>query len=125
NLLRTHMRSEARKSRAYQCSGAALLDDAPDDDEVADRLDASLHGDTLTAALKKLSPGDREALLLYAWGDLSYDDIAVSLNIPVGTVRSRLNRARRQLRETLASSGVRPELDASDVPDSPTAAGGQ
>ena len=125
NLLRTHMRSETRKSRAYQRSGAALLDEAPDDDEVADRLDASLHGDTLTNAVKTLSQGDREALLLYAWGDLSYDDIALSLNIPVGTVRSRLNRARRQLREQLANTGVRPEHETADIPDSSTAAGGQ
>jgi RNA polymerase sigma-70 factor (ECF subfamily) len=44
-------------------------------------------------------------LLLYAWADLSYEDIAYALGIPVGTVRSRLNRARRTMRELLAASG--------------------
>lgn len=42
-------------------------------------------------------PGDRDVLLLFAWEQLSYQDIALALGIPVGTVRSRLNRARRKL----------------------------
>jgi RNA polymerase sigma factor (sigma-70 family) len=45
---------------------------------------------------------DRDALLLHVWGDLTYDEIAAALEIPIGTVRSRINRARRQLREILA-----------------------
>jgi RNA polymerase sigma-70 factor (ECF subfamily) len=44
-------------------------------------------------------------LLLYVWEDLSYDDIATALGVPVGTVRSRLNRARARLRELDAASG--------------------
>lgn len=44
-------------------------------------------------------PGrDRDVLLLFAWAEMSYAEIGLALNIPVGTVRSRLNRARRQLR---------------------------
>jgi len=43
----------------------------------------------------------REALLLFAWAELSYDEIALALSIPVGTVRSRLHRARRVLRTHL------------------------
>ena len=35
--------------------------------------------------------------LLHAWGELSYDEIAVALGVPVGAVRSRIHRARRQL----------------------------
>jgi RNA polymerase sigma-70 factor (ECF subfamily) len=41
---------------------------------------------------------DRDALLLFAWADMSYAEVAQALGVPVGTVRSRLNRARRQLR---------------------------
>jgi len=38
---------------------------------------------------------------LLAWGGLTYEEIAVALHIPVGTVRSRIFRARRQMREQL------------------------
>lgn len=38
-------------------------------------------------------------LTLVAWGELDYEGVAVALGIPVGTVRSRLSRARRRLRE--------------------------
>jgi RNA polymerase sigma factor (sigma-70 family) len=48
--------------------------------------------------LANLPAADRDVLLLFAWADMSYADIASTLQIPVGTVRSRLNRARRQLR---------------------------
>ena len=53
----------------------------------------------------------REALLLLAWEELSYADIAVATGVPVGTVRSRINRARRQVRELLVGDGQRPVDD--------------
>jgi DNA-directed RNA polymerase specialized sigma24 family protein len=49
--------------------------------------------------MRKLSAADRECLLLYAWADLTYEGIAMATGVPVGTVRSRLNRARRILRD--------------------------
>ena len=49
--------------------------------------------------------GDRDALLLLAWADLTYAEIAIALDIPIGTVRSRIHRARRRLRELLDLSG--------------------
>ena len=55
----------------------------------------------LAAALAGLPAGDRDVLLLIAWADLSYEETATALRIPVGTVRSRLNRARRKVREAL------------------------
>ena len=58
----------------------------------ADGLDPHLY-----AGLTALNRRDRDALLLHAWGELNYDEIAVALGVPVGTVRSRIHRARRQL----------------------------
>jgi RNA polymerase sigma-70 factor (ECF subfamily) len=52
-----------------------------------------------------LGPGERDVLLLYAWAELSYDEIAEALAIPVGTVRSRLHRARGIVRELLEANG--------------------
>ncbi|HEY6761352.1 MAG TPA: sigma-70 region 4 domain-containing protein, partial [Baekduia sp.] len=49
-----------------------------------------------------LRPEEREALLLHAWGELSYEEIAAATGARVGTVRSRLHRARARLREELA-----------------------
>ena len=73
--------------------------------EAADaRLDASSAGPAVARALARLKPGDRETLLLFAWADLSYEEIGDALSIPIGTVRSRLHRARRQVHEILAAS---------------------
>jgi RNA polymerase sigma factor (sigma-70 family) len=51
----------------------------------------------LFAGLTALARRDRDAFLLHVWGDLAYEDVAHALGIPVGTVRSRIHRARRQL----------------------------
>ncbi|MEV0614874.1 RNA polymerase sigma factor [Nonomuraea sp. NPDC050404] len=55
----------------------------------------------LVAALAGLRAGDRDALLLVAWVGLTYEEVAAALDIPVGTVRSRLNRARKKVRQAL------------------------
>lgn len=104
NLLRNHARSEVRQLRAYTRHG---VDDRSHDDHAGTdaRLDAGAQSPQLAAALAALKPGDREALLMYAWNDMSYEDIAEALQIPVGTVRSRLNRARRIVQEHLAEPG--------------------
>jgi len=63
-------------------------------------------GETLARALATLDDGQREALLLYAWAELSYEEIADALGVPVGTVRSRLSRARAHLRSQLAMTNT-------------------
>jgi RNA polymerase sigma-70 factor (ECF subfamily) len=80
-------------------------------DSADDRLTAEAASRPLAKALAKLSAGDRHVLLLFAWADFSYQEIAEALAIPVGTVRSRLNRARRKLRAVTGADGG-PLIDA-------------
>jgi RNA polymerase sigma-70 factor (ECF subfamily) len=100
NLLRRLARSEVRAYRALARTGIDRIAVSMED-EVAARVDAEGAGRVLAAALAKLSRGDRDAILLYAWAGLSYEQIAGALDIPAGTVRSRLHRARRKLRAVL------------------------
>lgn len=103
NLLRRHWRSERRQLRAYARTGVD-----PVSDEIGDadrRLDASAAGPQLARALASTAHKDREVLLLYAWAELSYEEIARALGIPIGTVRSRLSRARAQIRELISPDG--------------------
>ena len=101
NILRHHHRAEGRRLRAYARHVAE-----PGSAEHADPLLT----DRLVEALLALSPRDREALLLFAWAELSYDEIALSLDIPVGTVRSRIHRARSHMRQTLEATEQAPAL---------------
>lgn len=55
-------------------------------------------------AIAALSRGEQEVVMVVLWSGLSYEDAATALQIPVGTVRSRLSRARSKLRSTLSSS---------------------
>ncbi|RDI18069.1 RNA polymerase sigma-70 factor (ECF subfamily) [Rhodococcus sp. AG1013] len=71
----------------------------PFEDRVDASIDARCEVRALERRLRRLSQADLDTLLLYAWGDLSYPEIAEALQIPTGTVRSRLNRLRRKLRE--------------------------
>jgi RNA polymerase sigma-70 factor (ECF subfamily) len=98
NLLRRHHRTEARRLKAFaKAAGRAAHDDGQD--RVAERLDAAAATAGIAAALRGLTSADRECLLLYAWADLTYEGIAIATGVPIGTVRSRLNRARRVLRD--------------------------
>lgn len=103
NVRREHARGLARLKRAL-----SRLRFVPGPDPLSDvlhRLQAKALGPALTRALGRLRDVDREVLLLYAWEDLTYEEIAEALGMPVGTVRSGLHRARRRLRELLSDSG--------------------
>jgi RNA polymerase sigma factor (sigma-70 family) len=103
NLLLKHRRGEARRLRASARMAAA--GEAAGRRASAGALDARLLFPRVADAIKVLPDGEREALLLFAWEDLSYQSVAEALELPVGTVRSRLNRARAQLRELLEPGG--------------------
>jgi RNA polymerase sigma-70 factor (ECF subfamily) len=104
-LLAKHRRREARRINATARLVAARP--APPDlaDEVGRRLDAESLWARVASAIAELPDGERDALLLFAWEDLGYAEVAAALDVPVGTVRSRLNRARRRLRELVAEHG--------------------
>ncbi|GGY90569.1 sigma-70 family RNA polymerase sigma factor [Streptomyces nitrosporeus] len=96
-LISRHRREEVRALKLLARTGhdpvAASWTDSADD-----RVAAQAASRPLARALAALSEGDRDVLLLFAWADFTYQEIAEALGIPVGTVRSRLNRARRKLR---------------------------
>ena len=61
----------------------------------------------LVRQLKRLPTADRDTLLLVVWGELSYDEAASALRVPVGTVRSRVARARARLSDAINDRAVR------------------
>lgn len=109
-LMRKHARLEAVAWKGMAADMAAQV--APDFIERAgSRLDAERLTRRLAAALRKLSDADRDTLLLYAWGHLDYGAIATAMGVPIGTVRSRLNRARRILRRAAGTDTPEQETD--------------
>jgi RNA polymerase sigma-70 factor (ECF subfamily) len=78
--------------------------------EVADRLDAQRRMRAILALLDRLHESDKDVLALCVWSQLSYEEAAAALGVPVGTVRSRLSRARGRLAELVDAGGH--ELDA-------------
>ena len=111
NLAARHRRDEVRGLRALARTGVDPVAQSWVD-QADQRLVAQASNRPLAQALADLSAGDRDVLLLVAWADLTYAEVAHALRLPVGTVRSRLNRARRKVREAL------PGLVADD-PDEP------
>jgi RNA polymerase sigma-70 factor (ECF subfamily) len=103
NLLRHHWRSERRRLDAYARGGRR------EHHELSGPIAAEL-----VVALKALPRREREPLLLLAWADLSYEEIAAALGAPVGTVRSRISRARARLRDPNLDTN-RPEEAANNV----------
>ena len=103
NLIGTHWRQEQRRYRALTRADARQVTPS-DEDLVADRVSASAVGPALAAALAALEAGDRDVLLLVALADLGNGEVAQALGIPYGTVGSRLNRARKRLREALGGA---------------------
>lgn len=105
NMVRRHQRAEAARYRTLARSGAeGDTGSAGELEDALDRADARRTGPRLAAALADLKAGDREVLLLLAWGDLSQSEVSVALGIPLGTVRSRLHRARTRVREHLGQT---------------------
>lgn len=97
NLARDAKRREERQQRAF-------LRLAPREGELdadLEQAEANAGAGAMSEALLSVSEDDRDLLLLFACADLSYEDCAAALSLPVGTIRSRLHRLRARLRREL------------------------
>ncbi|GIF43799.1 RNA polymerase sigma factor [Actinoplanes xinjiangensis] len=102
-LIAQHRRDEVRRLRLHQAVPAER-DTSCHADRVAADVTAAALRSVLTSALADLADGDRDVLLLVVQEELTYEQVAAALDIPVGTVRSRLHRARTVLRAALGGS---------------------
>lgn len=101
NVVGEHRRSELRRLRALARAERWEPDPEHPETRIIARADASAGGARIAAALLELRPEERKALLLVAWADLTYQETADALGIPIGSVRSRISRARTRLAEAL------------------------
>jgi RNA polymerase sigma factor (sigma-70 family) len=104
NVVRNRRRTERRHAHALSRvpapqPGTGFSDDADE------RLDDERLMSRVLAFVAQLPEREQDVLTLCAWCELSYEDAALALGIPVGTVRSRLSRARARLRELDATFG--------------------
>jgi RNA polymerase sigma-70 factor (ECF subfamily) len=107
NLIRDRLRSQASHRLALQRIRALEGVRAPGlDEQVATTLDARQDLELVAAALELLPDDEVEPLLLYVWDDLSYAEIAEILDVPIGTIRSRLSRVRERLSELVERRGI-------------------
>ncbi len=100
HVVTDHFRSSGRERVAMDRSVASVgpLEDSTLSVDAS--IDAMRDLDRVGQAMEKLPPEELETLLLFAWEELSYAEIGEALQIPLGTVRSRLNRVRRRLQRS-------------------------
>lgn len=98
NLVHNHRRREVRELQAV---AELAPEPVPGIDGVESRIDAERMRGRLARALAELPAEEADVLLLLVWAELDQPEIAEALAIPLGTVKSRLSRARRRLRAAL------------------------
>jgi RNA polymerase sigma factor (sigma-70 family) len=106
NTVRHRWRTTRRHRRAL-ARLPALVTEPDHADDVAGRVDDERHLEQLRVAFARLRPADQDVLTLCVWQGLDYASAAVALGVPIGTVRSRLSRARARLQ-----SAAFPPVDA-------------
>jgi RNA polymerase sigma-70 factor (ECF subfamily) len=115
NLIRRHLRRQEVRRRHWPIS---IVLDRADPEPSLDGLVALEQRPALRDALESLSRNDRETFLLVVLAELPYQEVAETLGVPLGTVRSRVNRARGHLRELLGSAeAINPWNEDSGEPD--------
>jgi RNA polymerase sigma factor (sigma-70 family) len=101
-------RNASRSQRRYQRTLRRLPAPQPTPDfsgDVESRLDDEARMQAALALVGRLRAEEQDVFWLCAWSELSYEDAASALRVPVGTVRSRLSRARARLRELGGQTG--------------------
>jgi len=102
-VISQQLRAEGRRAHLLAAVPAPPPAEFPADD-IGDRITAERLRPVLLGVLAELSPADRELVLLVAWAELSYEQAAQALEIPVGTVRSRPHRTRARVRRAIDSA---------------------
>jgi RNA polymerase sigma factor (sigma-70 family) len=105
NVISQHLRAEGRRANLLAAAPRPQPAEVPVE-EISDRITAERLRPVMLGVLSALSPADRELVLLVAWAELSYEQAAQALDIPVGTVRSRLHRVRAKVRRALGPIGL-------------------
>jgi RNA polymerase sigma factor (sigma-70 family) len=109
NLVRRYWRTEVQQLRLLARTGIdPVLADFTE--RVDESVSAASANAALAAGLAALPATQRDALLLVAWGGLTYEQVAAATGVPLGTVQSRVSRARRRLRTALAEFDAQPAL---------------
>jgi RNA polymerase sigma-70 factor (ECF subfamily) len=80
---------------------ATSFDVASDDESALDEMESKELGSAIEKAIARLRPEYRSCILLRHVEDRSYEEIAATLDLPLGTVKTYIHRARQQLRESL------------------------
>jgi RNA polymerase sigma-70 factor (ECF subfamily) len=104
NVAAKYHRSESRRLRATARLAAQRSLAVDPAERAVPAVDARADWAVVADALAALPSPERQALLLFAWEELSYIEIATALGVPVGTVRSRINRGRARLAELTADT---------------------
>ena len=99
HVIADHRRSEARR--------LAALARAPIDERSVASAEIRAVAPDVVDELRRLPKDQRDTLLLVVWGELSYEEAASGLGVPIGTVRSRIARARTRLARALGQQSIR------------------
>lgn len=114
NIVRRGWRTRDRANRAW--GRLAVVEHAPDHSpRVVAQIDDHRRLLAVLRRVEELPEAQRDVLLLWAWEQLSYDEIAAVLGVPTGTVRSRLNRARSALSDLDEGTGLHRRASQADV----------
>ena len=111
NALRNQRRSLRRRREAFARLPLERVEETDFAEDASTRLDDQAAMRQLLRLFARLPRREQDVVALCDWSGLSYEDAAVALDIPIGTVRSRLARGRRRLRELATASGPEPDVD--------------